>query len=275
MIAPIPNISDREFAQFQRFIFDAAGITLSGAKKQLVSGRLARRLQHHGLDSFGHYFALIGSTAQAAERQIAIDLLTTNETYFFREPRHFDFLRQQLAEDGSSTRPLRIWSAACSSGEEPYSIAMVLEDQLAGRRPWSVLASDISRRVLERAATGQYSLERIDNIPRQYLERFCLRGTGPREGTLLVDPELRRKVEFRQINLNRPLPMAGLFDIIFLRNVLIYFNAETKRQVVGRLVSALKPDGWLLVGHSEGLHDCSAGLAMVAPAIYRRAREAA
>ena len=263
-------ISDQEFAGFQRFIFNEAGISLADSKKTLVTGRLQMRLQHYGLGSYSAYLTLIGSQAMLSERQLAVDLLTTNETYFFREPKHFEFLREVLGARAASAPPPRIWSAACSSGEEPYSIAMVLEDVLGARRTWSLLASDISSRMLGRAATGLYSLERTEHLPRRYLERYCLRGTGPREGVFLVEEELRRKVELRHINLNQPLPVIGQFDLIFLRNVLIYFNADTKRRVLERLVGALRPGGWLLTGHAESLCDCDVGLNMVAPSIYRR-----
>jgi len=144
-------ITDHEFGQFQRFIFEAAGISLAPAKKALVCGRLGRRLQHHALGSYRDYLDLLRSRAGAAEVQTAIDLLTTNETYFFREPRHFDVLRRQAAQRTVRTQPFRVWSAACSSGEEVYSIAMVLDDSL-GAAPWDVLGSDISERVLQRAA---------------------------------------------------------------------------------------------------------------------------
>src|SRR5215216_2798420 len=150
---PLVAISDREFMQFQRFIYDAAGITMSNGKQALVSGRLAKRLAHHQLDSYSDYLRLLESRADPGELQMAVDLLTTNETYFFREPKHFDLLRQVAQRNAGSHQPFRIWSAASSSGEEAYSMAMVLADVL-GDGPWDVMGSDISTRVLERARTG-------------------------------------------------------------------------------------------------------------------------
>jgi chemotaxis protein methyltransferase CheR len=193
------------------------------AKKQLVMGRLGNRLSHCGVGSYGEYFRLLKEGDSPLERQIAIDLLTTNETYFFREPKHFEFLKKQLPSMGDKSRPLRIWSAAGSTGEEAYSIAMLLEDLLPGRT-WEVLGSDISTRVVERARTGLYSTAREQHIPPDYLRRFCRKGQGEQDGTLLVARALRSKVRFLHVNLNAPLPQFGSFDVVFLRNVLIYFR---------------------------------------------------
>ncbi len=261
-------ITDQEFAQFQKFIFESAGITLTPAKKALVSGRLARRLDLHNAGSYGEYFRLLASGKAPQEVQMAIDLLTTNETYFFREPKHFEFLRRQVAQFPVS-QPLRIWSAAGSTGEEAYSIAMVLED-MRGAHPWEVVASDISARVLQRARAGHYPMERARNVPQEYLRRFCLKGEGEQEGTMLVERNLRNKVKFLQVNLNEALPNIGTFDLVFLRNVLIYFNGDTKRRVVARVLSGLQPGGWLLIGHSESLHGVNDAVHAVAPSIYRK-----
>jgi chemotaxis protein methyltransferase CheR len=265
------TISDREFAQFQLFIFEAAGITLSNTKKALVSGRLAKRLNHFQLDSYGDYFRLISSGKEPDEVQMAIDLLTTNETYFFREPQHFEFMKSELPKDVQYAKPVRVWCAAASTGEEPYSIAMLLEDCLGSLgRPWEIVASDISMRVLERAATGHYSNLRTAGIPPQYLRKYCLKGTGKQAGTILVKRNLREQVQFRQINLNSALPQLGTFDFIFLRNVLLYFNLQTKRQVVKRVLSMLKPGGWIFISHTETLHDISDAVDAVRPATYRK-----
>jgi chemotaxis protein methyltransferase CheR len=267
--APLPQITDHEFTRFQRFIFDAAGITLANGKKMLVSSRLGRRVQHYELGSFAAYFQLLSSGLQSQEVQTAIDLLTTNETYFFREPRHFEFLQKQLSAAPAGTRPPRIWSAAGSSGEEAYSIAMLLEDRFEGHA-WEVIASDISSRVLQRARAGHYPMERARYIPLPYLQRFCLKGTGKQQQTLLVERSLRNKVSFLQINLNARLPAIGPFDYVFLRNVLIYFNQQTKREVLARVLSVLRPGGWLFIGHSENLHGITDAVQAAAPSIYRK-----
>jgi chemotaxis protein methyltransferase CheR len=262
-------ITDAELAQFQRFIFDEAGITMSASKKALVMGRLGKRVAAHELESFGDYFRLLTSGKHPGEVQMAVDLLTTNETYFFREIKHFEFLRTQALAARARSQSYRVWSAASSSGEEAYSIAMVLADCIEST-PWDVLGTDISTRVLEGASRALYTMERARHIPASYLRRFCLKGSGPYADQLLIDRGLRSRVQFRHMNLNVALPEVGQFDIIFLRNVMIYFSTETKREVVTRVLSALKPGGYFFIGHSESLNDVSQALTVVAPSIYRK-----
>ncbi len=261
------SLTDREFEYFRRFIFERAGITMSPAKKMLVSGRLTKRLKERECDTFSDYCELLNSAEGAEEIQVAIDLLTTNETYFFREPKHFDLLRRLACEAAQQGKALRAWSAASSSGEEAYSMAMVLADCM-GEGPWGVVGSDISRRVLVKAGGGHYPMERARNVPPAYLKRFCLKGTGEHEGTLLVDKKLRQRVQFTHVNLNEELPDLGVFDVIFLRNVMIYFDQGTKRRVVARVLSVLRPGGYFCVGHSENLNELDAPVKQVAPSIY-------
>ncbi|HEX4353452.1 MAG TPA: CheR family methyltransferase, partial [Polyangiales bacterium] len=163
----------------------------------------------------------------------------------------------------------RVWSAASSSGEEAYSIAMVLADVLGGGA-WEVIGSDISARVLARAQVGHYALDRAKQVPPEYLKRFCLRGHGAQAGTLLIQRSLRERVQFMSVNLNEPLPQLGRFDVIFLRNVMIYFSPQTKREVVQRILSLLRPGGHFLVGHSESLHGITDSVEALAPSIYRQ-----
>jgi len=262
-------ISDQEFSQFQKLIYQQAGIHMSSAKKALVSGRLAKRLNEYCLDSYGDYFNLLTSRNHADELQVAVDLLTTNETYFFREPKHFDFLRNKILPEHQPGRKFRVWSAACSSGEEPYSIAMVLADHF-GDGQWEVVASDICTRVLEKARSGCYPLERTTGISREHLFKYCLKGVATRANTLRVDEKLRNRVSFMQVNLNEPLPPLGEFDLIFLRNVMIYFDQNTKRQVVQRLLPLLRSRGHFMVSHSETLNGVVDTLQALAPAIYRK-----
>jgi len=261
------TLSDREFDQFREMIFRIAGISLADSKKPLVAGRLHRRLRHFGLASYAEYFKLLGQ--QPDELQTAVDLLTTNETHFFREPKHFEFLRQRVLPGHDGVRPLRIWSAASSSGQEAYSLAMVLSDALGGS-PWEVFGSDISTRVLAQARSGQYDLGQAHEIPKAYLQTYCLKGVGSQDGTFIIDPEVKKRVSFRQINLNERLPDVGVFDVIFLRNVLIYFQPETKRTVVRRLLDKLRPGGWFVVGHSESLNGIVDGLRVEAASVYRK-----
>ena len=262
-------LSDKEFTQFQKMIYDIAGISMSDAKKPLVSGRLAKRVKHHALNSYDDYFKLLMKNSVEGELQVAIDLLTTNETYFFREPKHFEFMRDKVLPARKPGRPFRLWSAASSSGEEPYSIAMLLADVL-GEAPWEMVASDISSRILERARSGLYPMERAEDIPKHYLSRFCLKGTGSQDGKFLIAKELRNRVQYRQVNLNEELPKMGEFDVIFLRNVMIYFDMETKKQVVGRMIPLLVPGGYLIIGHSESLNGVTDELKVVMPSVYRK-----
>lgn len=262
-------ISDAEFANFRDFAYQKAGISLSDAKKGLVCGRLAKRLKHYGLDSYGDYFKIIKSGQNPEEIQTALDLLTTNETYFFREPKHFDFLKNSILAGRKPGAAFRVWCAASSSGEEPYTLAMVLSEGL-GDSQWEIVASDISTRVLEKARNGLYPMERASGIPAHHLKAHCLKGVGSQEGMFLIGKRLRSRVSFRQINLVETLPDIGTFDVVFIRNVMIYFDMETKRQVVKRIMPLVKPGGYLVISHSESLNGISNDFESVAPSIYRR-----
>lgn len=268
-LAPAASLTSSEFDWIRAFMFRLSGINLAPSKKPLIVGRWNRRLRHFGYTRFREYIDLLSSEAGIAERQIAINLLTTNETHFFREQRHFNFLRERVLPHVRRGDKFRVWSAACSSGEEPYSIAMLLAAEL-GDSAWEVLGSDISTVVLEAACGGLYSMDRARPIPEEYLRRFCLKGVGPQTGTFLIDRALRDRVRFRQINLNERLPEIGQFDVIFLRNVMIYFDTDTKLKVVANLLPTLKPSGHFLVGHCETLNGITDDLSMLSASIYRK-----
>ncbi|MCY0385742.1 methyltransferase [Robbsia sp. Bb-Pol-6] len=287
MTSPVPPsggpvLADHEFRQIQRFIQETAGITMNDAKKALVSGRLSKRLSVCGVQSYGAYLALLQSPDEADEVQQAIDVLTTNETYFFREQKHFDALRMVARDFAAASareagregprrlQPFRVWSAASSSGEEAYSIAMLLADTLP-KNAWEVVGTDISSRMVLKARRGHYPDERARQIAPDYLKRFCLRGIEDYAGSFLIEPGLRERVAFHQLNLNAALPSLGRFDVIFLRNVMIYFSMETRRQVVERIVDVLRPGGYLYVGLSETLNGVTTALSVVAPSIYVKA----
>jgi len=261
----VPALNDKEFKGFRQMIFELAGIHMSDAKKPLISGRLAKRLGQRGLDSYGDYLSLIQK--DQAERQMALDLLTTNETYFFREPKHFDFLKQTIAPTLRGQSAVRIWSGASSTGEEPYTIAMVLAEAL-GHLRFDILASDISSRVLATARRGLYAMEEIGNISPHLRAKYCLKGIGSQEGWFLIDKPIRDRVQFESINLSTRLPDIGTFDVIFLRNVMIYFSMETKREVVARMLPLLRPGGHFIISHSESLHGVTDQLQMIKPSIY-------
>lgn len=265
-----PSISDAEFARFQKLIYDIAGITLNDTKKILLVGRLAKRLRHYGLASFGQYYKLVTEGLYPEEKQVMVDLLTTNETYFFREEKHFDFLRQKILAGHPAGKPFDIWSAACSTGEEVYTLTMVLAECLGITGPWSVTGSDISQSVLRVAASGHYPLDHARGLSQERLAKYCLKGVREQEGSFLVDRRLRNHTRFLQVNLNATLPEIGPFDVIFLRNVMIYFDQDTKRKVVDRLIRKLRSGGYFIIGHSESLHGINSELQAVQPTVYRR-----
>jgi chemotaxis protein methyltransferase CheR len=264
----IQAITDEEFGRFQRFIYDHAGISLSPVKKMMVASRLQRRLVHFGLHRYGDYFRLVMGDSHPEEMQVMIDHLTTNETYFFREPEHFQFLKTHVIPE-ITDRPIRLWSAACSSGEEVYTLAMMMAERLSGDT-WEVMGSDVSQRVLQQAQRGHYPMARNGGIPEQMLKRHCLKGVGAQAGSFLLNQQLKSHVSFRQVNLKQTLPNIGRFDIIFLRNVLIYFDQETKEQIVKRVLGPLKQGGYFFISHTESLHGIDHGLEMVRSAVYRK-----
>ncbi|MBS1145088.1 MAG: protein-glutamate O-methyltransferase CheR [Proteobacteria bacterium] len=269
MAEPSP-ITDQEFALFQRLIYKIAGISLSEAKKVLLVGRLTRRLKVYDLSTFTQYYRMLASGEHPDELQTMVDLLTTNETYFFREPKHFAYLRDEIIRKRKSASTFRVWSAASSSGEEVYTLAMVLADQLPNS-PWEIVGSDISTQVLAKAATGHYSLARTEGIPPDYMTRFCLKGVRSHAGTFLIAPELRKRTSFYQINLTHPVDAEiGDFEVIFLRNVMIYFDPPTKAKVVHNLLPRLKSGGYLIIGHSETLNGITDRIDAVLPTIYRK-----
>ncbi|GAA0783407.1 CheR family methyltransferase [Marinobacterium sediminicola] len=261
------SISDVEFQRFARLLYEQAGIHLSERKKVMLATRLNRRLQHYGLRSFGQYFKLVTGDEHPEEMQVMIDHLTTNETHFFREPAHFDFLADLIKREGYDF--CRVWCAASSSGEEVYTLAMVLDDAL-GMDGWAVLGSDISSRMLKQARRGVYPETDNVSIPERLLRRYCLQGVGAQAGNFAIDRRLKRNIELRQINLTTQLPSIGSFDLIFIRNVMIYFDQPTKHQVVKRAIGHLKPGGYILTSHSETLHGITPELEMIRPSIYRK-----
>lgn len=266
-----PNdITDQEFTLFQRLIYKIAGISLGEGKKILLVGRLSKRLKQYGFETFTQYYRMLASGQHPEEMQIMVDLLTTNETYFFREPKHFNFLRDEIIGRHRDAAPFRVWSAACSSGEEVYTLAMVLAESLPNS-PWEIVGSDISTQVLDKAATGHYSLARTEGIPPGYMSKYCLKGVRSQAGTFLIAPELRKRTSFFQINLTYPVSEdVGIFDVIFLRNVMIYFDSETKAKVVHNLLPRLRSGGHLIIGHSETLNGITEQVASVVPTIYRK-----
>ncbi len=263
-------LSPAEFGWICDYLYARTGIVLKDGKQTMVVGRLTKRLNHHGLTSYADYFRLIADP-NSAEARVAVDLLTTNETYFFREPEHFAWLREELPamrRSRAGDEPVRVWSAASSTGEEAFSLAMTLDDVLP-LNDWQILGTDISSRVVERARQGLYPIDAASKIPTPLLRKYCLKGKADLAGYLAVLPALAERVRFSQVNLIQPLPNLGRFDFIFLRNVMIYFDQPTKRALVNKVIPLLKPGGYLLVSHSETLNGLQEELVMVRPSIYR------
>ncbi len=253
------TLSTKEFRLFQSLVHREAGISLSDQKRALLVGRLGPRMRELEITSFGAYFDRVNNDGHELVRMI--DAVCTNETHFFREPKQFAFLQHDVlprwrtaAERGERRRDVRVWSAGCSTGEEPYSIAMTLAAHLPD---WNIeiLASDLSTKVLGRAAAGIWSIDRAEEIPAPYRKAFMLRGSGPQEGKMAARPELSALIRFARVNLNHEsYPIVGRFDLIFCRNVLIYFDAPSKGRVINRLLDRLDPHGYFFLGHSESLN---------------------
>ncbi|MDF0606839.1 methyltransferase domain-containing protein [Neisseriaceae bacterium TC5R-5] len=265
----VPELSDADFLRFSRFIYEAAGIDLPPGKRSLVQARLGKRLRYLQLGSYGAYWRLLNEPGQEPERQRAINLLSTNETYFFREAQHFDWLRQQaLRLEGHGT--LRVWSAACSTGEEPYTIAMMLADTLGLSGNWLLFASDINTKVVAQAQRAIYSKERARKTPPELWKKYFLRGQDEYQDMVRVVPQLIKRVNFSNVNLLFADAFnQSRFDIIFLRNVLIYFNEETKAKVINQLCHKLRPGGHLIIGHSETIRHLPSPLVQEEPSRYR------
>ena len=261
------KLSAQAFESVTRLFHDVSGIRLGDNKHALVTGRLQRLAQEAGESDLNAYVErLVRGGAPALEMTRVIDRLTTNETYFFREPQHYNDLATRLQAHPKGTEFL-VWSAASSSGEEAYSAAMLLADQL-GASPWQVVGTDLSTAMVASAQRGLYSAERTRLVPPAYLKRFCLKGHGPHEGEVLMARELRDRVRFQSANLMQELPKLPLFDVIFLRNVLIYFENDAKAQIVRRVLGQLKPDGVLYTGHAESLSTLGLPVRAIATAIH-------
>lgn len=269
------TFSDRHFKFLREQAMKLAGITLSDAKRELVYGRIARRIRALKLDDFDAYCTLLEHHPEG-ELGSFINAMTTNLTAFFREDHHFKFLRETLVPHWMKTRGadprLKVWSAGCSTGEEPYSIAITLLEALPTPAACSleIIASDIDTDVLATAASGIYALERVQGIELPRLRRWFRRGTGVNENKARVLPELQAPIEFHQVNLMERWPVTGPLDLIFCRNVVIYFDKPTQRRLFQRFADVLGPDGHLIIGHSETLYGVSDAFDLVGRTIYRK-----
>lgn len=267
------GISTDEFERFRTLIYDESGISLSEQKRTLLASRLSKRLRDLELATFSDYYAKVTEDPTREEFTRMLDLISTNKTDFFREPKHFDFLRERILPELGSTKRIRIWSSACSSGEEPYTIAMTLFDTVRNPDEWDfkILASDLSTRVLAKAAAGTYDEERVRDVPPDVIRRHFLRGRGESVGLLKVKPHLAEMIQFRRLNLmDDRFPIKSSLDLIFCRNVMIYFDRPTQETLVNKFHHYLKPGGYLFIGHSESLQWVRHPFKSLAPTIYQK-----
>lgn len=271
-------MTDSDFSRVRAFVKRQSGIELGEAKRMLVYGRLARRLRHLGLQNFRTYMDLVEKGGSDEPKRM-LNAITTNVTEFFRENHHFELLENRIIPElmvrNAKDKRIRIWSAGCSTGEEPYSIAMVLAPHFPPGCAWDVkvLATDIDSDVLAHGVRGEYAAARIAKLPIELKRRGFLKGAGANADLVRIKPEIQSFVTFRQLNLLDAWPMRGSFDLIFCRNVVIYFDSETKTKLVGRFLHVLSDTGYLFVGHSESLVGVQTGLRPVGPTAHQKHRD--
>ena len=275
---PQEQLSAEAYECIAQLVYKHSRIRLGPDKQALVAGRLSKRLRQLGLSHFKQYCQLLESPRGAEELGPLVDFISTNHTHFFREMAHLDFLRDHALPEWvprliQRREPLRVWSAACSSGDEPYTLAIVLAEyaRTHGAMTWKIEATDISARILEKAREGIYPADRIRVPEPELLPRYFQKGVGENEGQYRVKDVLRQAITFRQLNLlEGQFPLARDQHVIFCRNVMIYFDQETQQQLVTKLTEQLAPGGYFMVGHSESLLGIRHTLKQVKPAIYRR-----
>ena len=277
VIAEPVNMTDRQFEKISAFVKDRAGINLHNGKKQLVKARLGKRLRQMGYTSLDKYLDFVESDSTGNELANMLDALSTNLTSFFREAPHFQYLNDHVlprlvARRGEDARRLRIWSAGCSSGEEPYTIAMTVQECIPDVPRWDarVLATDLCTQVLGKARAGAYPEERIRGIPPQFLRKYFVQAGDRHDRRYEVVPSIRSMIHFARLNLMEAWPMAGPFDVIFCRNVMIYFDKATQERLVARFHHLLGSGGTLFVGHSESLAGVAHDFRYVQPTIYQK-----
>lgn len=263
------RLSQPEFDAIRHLLYQVSGIRLSGGKEELVKARIQKRLRALDLSSVSDYLERVRADTSGRELAEMVDLLTTNQTYFFREPGHFELLGAMAREQWASRSQVRVWSAGCSMGHEPYTIAMVLAEY--SRTPdVRILGTDISRRVLAQAERARYPVQDVDKVPTQLRHKYLSRVEHDGAVEYQVNQNVRRLVRLAYLNLMGDWPMKGPFQIIFCRNVMIYFDQETRQRLARRFCELLEPGGHLFIGHSESLGTAIETLQCIQPAVYRR-----
>ena len=271
-VSEVRDLTPLEFDQIRRLAYEKFGLTLRDGKETLVSARLRKLISELKFRSFHEYYRYVIEDRSGEAMTALIDALTTNHTSFFREPAHFEFLRQTILPRLRDRDRIAIWCAASSTGEEPYSIAFSMLEEL-GEKAFAktrILATDISTRVLAKAKEATYPEAHFNGIPAERLRRYLLRGEGRSSGWYRVKPEVRAAVEFKRLNLMESFSQLGPFPVIFCRNVMIYFDKPTQENLVNRMAACLEPGGYLLIGHSESLNGCQHPFRYVRPAVYRK-----
>jgi chemotaxis protein methyltransferase CheR len=265
------ELSDGHFKRVCRLVYHFSGIHLKEGKEALVKTRLMKRLRALKMENFDDYLSYVESHDGDCEVNWMIDVMTTNQTSFFREPAHFDFLRERYFPNLKNEK-LRFWSAACSTGQEPYSLAMLIKDNVSDflSKDIRILATDISQSVLERARNGQYPQEQLKGMTKEMIRKHFSRIDDKSSNTYKIKEDLRLMISFAWLNLTEGWPMKGPFQVIFCRNVMIYFDRLTQQKLVRRFWDLLEPGGYLFVGHSEGLSAISHSFQYVQPAIYKK-----
>jgi chemotaxis protein methyltransferase CheR len=268
--------SDSDFAFIRQMVEQHAAIKLPDSKRQMVYGRLVRRLRELRLGSFAEYVALLRDDPGGPEFVNLINAVTTNLTSFFRERHHFDVLEEkvlpELQQRNASNRRIRVWSAGCSTGEEPYSIAITLRGSSLLSQGWDarILATDIDTKVLATAESGVYGIDRIRDLPEDLKRRGFLRGRGEASQRVRVRPEMQELITFRQLNLMEPWPMRHRFDVIFCRNVVIYFDKPTQARLFDRFADQLNEGGYVFLGHSETMHNLTTRFRLLGQTVYQK-----
>lgn len=273
-----PGMSDPEFDRFRKLIRDITGISMSEAKRQLVERRISGRLKATGIESFAGYYDYV-KDGRGSEIEFFCNAVTTNLTSFFRENHHFDYLAGTILPElqrkkGGGDRRLRIWSAGCSTGEEPYSLAITLRETLRDLNRWNakILCTDLDSDVLATCRKGTYKEERVEGLNRARVDRWFTRSRSGHIDYVTVKPALQELTVFNQLNLMHEWPMRGRFDVIFCRNVVIYFDKPTQKVLMDRYANILEPDGYLVLGHSESLQNVSDRFELIGKTLYRRIR---
>ena len=270
------DFTNADFEKIRHFVKEETGIKLSDGKKNMVYGRLSRRLRQLGMSKFSEYFDLVSNDSTSEERGQFINAITTNLTSFFREEHHFEYLKNEvvprLMQEKSANKKIRIWSAGCSTGEEPYSIAISLYESIPDIDRWDIriLATDLDTNVLAHGERGIYDIERISALSKERKKTWFLKGKAAHNGSVKVDPRLQSLITFRQLNLMGKWPMKGPFDFMFCRNVVIYFDKDTQRVLFDRYANLLSDDANLFLGHSESMHNVCDRFQLIGNTIYQK-----